>query len=443
MQQILTLNAFDPHGASDLRGTLRTLVEQRKQLMGASSVLFYDTPLEITAAHGALMYDAEGREYLDCYNNVPSVGHCHPYVTAAIARQMGQLNIHTRYLHQGMHEYGERLLKTFPDGLSNLTLTCTGSESNDFALRLAKHFTGNSGVIVCGAAYHGNTAAVTEVSPASSKTGVSAAWVRVVQAPDSYRIPPAMLGPRLAEEVEIAARDLKRHGFGVSAFLVDSIFSSDGVYAHPEGFLIDAVAATRRHGGLFIADEVQCGFGRTGSHLWGFQRHGVVPDIVTMGKPMGNGYPMGGVVTRPEILSSLCENVGYFNTVGGTPVAAAAGMAVLDVLKQEGLMDNAAGVGEYLRSGLRGLMARFPALGDVRGAGLYNAVEVVADPISKVPAPKLAKAIINDLRQRRVLIGAAGPQGNVLKLRPPLCFTREHVDVLLRAVTDTLEGLAA
>jgi 4-aminobutyrate aminotransferase-like enzyme len=329
--------------------------------------------------------------------------------------------------------------------LSNLTLTCTGSESNDLALRLASAYTGKTGVIVTAAAYHGNTAAVAAVSPASVRTAAQAGThtspVRVVRAPDSYRVSAADIGTRLAQDVEAAVRDLEQHGLGVSALLVDSMFSSDGVYADPAGFLTDAVAVVRRQGGLLIADEVQPGFGRTGRHLWGFQRHDLVPDIVTMGKPMGNGYPMGGVVTRPEILSALCERVGYFNTFGGTPVAAAAGMAVLDVLEAEGLMANAEQVGAYLRERVRALMTRFPAIGDVRGAGLYNAVELVDDPATRTPAASLASAVINGLRQRQVLIGAAGPHGHILKLRPPLCFSREHGDTFVRAITETLASL--
>ena len=441
MKQILALNAFEAKDTATLPDEVRTLVGQRNAVMGAASVLFYDTPIEMVSARGATMRDAQGREYVDFYNNVPSVGHCHPHVTAAIAQQLTQLNIHSRYLHRGMHAYAERLLATFPAGLSNLTLTCTGSESNDLALRLAHKFTGHAGVIVSAGAYHGNTAAVTEVSPTSAKMGTKAPHVRLVRTPDSYRVPAAELAQRFAADVTAAAQDLEQHGYGLGALLVDSIFSSDGVYADPPGFLADAVAIVKRHGGLLIADEVQPGFGRTGSQLWGFARHGVVPDLVTMGKPMGNGYPMGGVVTRPEILTALCDDVGYFNTFGGTPVAAAAGMAVLDVIENEGLMANAESVGAYLRQSLRELAARFPCLGDVRGDGLYNAVEIVADAELKTPDPALTSALMNGLRQRLVLIGAAGPYGNVLKLRPPLCLARAEVDTLIQATADTLTAL--
>jgi 4-aminobutyrate aminotransferase-like enzyme len=268
-----------------------------------------------------------------------------------------------------------------------------------------------------------------------------------------------------AGHVSAAIADLERSGIGFSALLVDSIFSSDGVYPDPRGFMRAAVDAVHRAKGLFIADEVQCGFGRTGASLWGFERHGVRPDVVTLGKPMGNGYPVGAVVTRPDILEALCSKVGYFNTFGGSPVAAAAGQAVLDVIEQEGLMENALRVGEYLRRGLAELAARHPEIADVRGAGFYIGVELVGggggggggggngngdgdgdgagEGDGARSAPALAKAIINGLRDRRVLIGAAGKFGSVLKIRPPLCFSAANADHLVGALDDVLTRRSA
>lgn len=437
MKQILALNAFDMTAATGLSADTRALVEQRSRLFGAASVLFYDTPLEVVRGEGAHLYDAAGDCYLDVYNNVPSVGHCHPKVVAAVAEQLGKVNTHTRYLHRLVHDYAEALLATFPAPLSNVAFTCTGSESNDLALRLAASVTGAKGVVVTQTAYHGNTLAVTEVSPVSFKDRHVPAHVRVVPAPDSYRLPADQVAERFAADVAAAIDDLKRCGQGFSALLVDSIFSSDGVYADPAGFLAPAVAAAQQAGGLFIADEVQPGFGRTGE-MWGFQRHGVVPDIVTLGKPMGNGFPMGGVVTRPEILAAFCARVGYFNTFGGSPAAAAAGLAVLGVIAEEKLMDNARAMGAAMRDGLGAIAGRYPVLGDVRGAGLFNSVELVADPLSKTPDPALASALINGLRRRKVLIGAAGSHGNILKIRPPLCFTAANLETFLAAVEDTL-----
>jgi len=419
---ILALNAFDPARAAALEPQLAGRVRRRHQLFGSASVLFYERPLELVRAQGCWLYDAEGTAYLDAYNNVPSVGHCHPRVVAAAATQLAQINVHSRYLHPGSLDYAERLLATLPRGLANITFTCTGSESNDLALRLAAGFTGATGVIVTEAAYHGNTALTTAVSPSSFLQRCAAPHVRVVPAPSAPE--------HFADHVAAAAADLARQGLRLSALLIDSIFSSDGVFADPAGFLLPAVAAVHRAGGVLIADEVQCGFARTGDALWGFERHSLQPDIVTMGKPMGNGYPIGAVVTRPEILDALREREGYFNTFAGSPVAAAVGNAVLDVIEEEDLMANALRVGNYLRQGLRQLATRHAAIGAVRGAGLFIGVDI--------RAPGSAPALINALRERRVLIGAAGRAGNVLKIRPPLCFSAADADLVVAALDDAL-----
>lgn len=437
MKPILALNAFDMNEAGELGGALGARVSQRARLFGAASVLFYERPLEIVRGEGCWLYDADGVAYLDAYNNVPSVGHCHPRVVEAASRQLSQLNVHSRYLYPGILAYAERLLATFPAALSNITFTCTGSESNDLALRLAASFSGGAGIVVTEAAYHGNTAAVTEVSPIAFKHGTARRHVRLVPAPDPQQAPADQVADRFAGQVEAAIAELERDGIRFSALLADSIFSSDGIYADPAGFLKPAVDVVHRAQGLFIADEVQPGFGRTGTHWWGFQRHGVQPDIVTMGKPMGNGYPIGAVVTRPEILAAFCRQVGYFNTFAASPVAAMVGQAVLDVIESEGLMANAMRVGGYLKQRLTALSTRQPVIGDVRGAGLYIGVELV-QPENGSPAPVLASAIINAMRDRRVLIGAAGKSGHVLKLRPPLCFTAENADQLMMALEEAL-----
>ena len=437
MKPILALNAFDMNDAAGLGGALGEGLRQRAKLFGAASVLFYDRPLEFVRGEGCWLYDAKGVAYLDAYNNVPSVGHCHPHVVEAARRQLGKLNIHNRYLHQGIIDYAERLLATLPAALSNVTFTCTGSESNDLALRLASNFTGGEGIVVTEAAYHGNTALVTESSPTSYKQGVPPLRVRVVPAPDSYRVSQERLSTTFAGDVATAIEDLRRNGIRFSALLIDTIFSSDGVFADPPGFLHTAIDVVHRANGLFIADEVQPGFGRTGASWWGFQRHGVAPDIVTMGKPMGNGYPIGAVVTRPEILGAFCARHGYFNTYAGSPLAAAVGHAVLDVIEREGLMENAVRVGEHLKQRLTEMSARHPEMGDVRGAGLYIGVELLRRGDGS-PAPERAAAVINKLRDRRVLIGAAGRMGNVLKIRPPLCFSAVHADHLLAALDDVL-----
>jgi 4-aminobutyrate aminotransferase-like enzyme len=436
-KQILALNRFDARHAEGLNAEIASLVARRQATFGASSVLVYQRPIRMVRAEGIWMFDADGRRYLDVYNNVASVGHCHPRVVEAIAKQAATLNTNTRYLYDNVHDYAERLLKTFPARLSNIVFTCTGSESNDFALRLTKSFTGGAGFIVTETAYHGNTEAVTEVSPSSFKTRSVPPHVRTVPAPDLYRHPTNDVGARLAEDVAKAVADLERNGVKFGGLLVDSIFSSDGIYADPAGFLKRAVDVVHQAGGLFISDEVQPGFGRTGTAMWGFQRHSVEPDIVTMGKPMGNGFPVGGVVTRPEILEAFCETTGYFNTFGGNPVAAAAGLAVLEVIEDEGLVENANKIGGYFRAGLRDIAVRHPSIGDVRGAGLFIGIEFSL-PGTTDPDVAAASYAINALKERGVLIGAAGAYGNVLKVRPPLCFSRDNADLFVETLDAVL-----
>jgi 4-aminobutyrate aminotransferase-like enzyme len=389
------------------------------------------------------MFDVEGRRYLDLYNNVPSVGHSHPRVVDAICRQAGLLNTHTRYLNDVVDSYAERLLSTFPHEIDHLVLTCTGSEANDLALRIAKVATGRAGFVVTETAYHGNSAAVTDVSPSSRPGRPLPSHVRVVPAPEMYRNPVGDPGRGFADSVAAAILDLERSGIGFAGLLLDTIFSSDGVYADPAGFLAPAVKLVREHQGLFVADEVQPGFGRTGAAMWGFARHGVIPDIVTMGKPMGNGFPMGGVAMRAALLDRFAEDVKYFNTFGGNPVAAAAGAAVLDVIEDESLMQNAREVGRHLMDGLREIANRHVEIGDVRGAGLFVGLELVRDRDGKEPAPELASMLINRLRQRGILIGAAGPFGSTLKIRPPLCFGKDHADMFIAACDEELRELSA
>ena len=437
MKPILELNAFDANSTSALEESLQARLRRRAKLFGAASVLFYDRPLEFVRGEGCWLYDAEGVGFLDAYNNVPAVGHCHPDVVAAASRQLGVLNVHNRYLHPGILDYAEALLATLPGTLSNVTFTCTGSESNDLAVRMAAEFTGGVGVIVTETAYHGNTALLSDLSPSSFARAAPPPHVRTIPPPDSHR-PGAEVADHFAAHVAAAIADLERQGIKFSALLLDSIFSSDGVFADPPGFLRAAVEVAHRAGGVLIADEVQPGFGRTGTSLWGFGRHGVVPDIVTFGKPMGNGYPLAAVVTRPSILDAFCRHVGYFNTFGGSPVAAAVGLAVLEVIEREGLMQNAARVGTYLKERLADLRLRHPAIGEVRGAGLYLGIELIQGGDAQ-PASALAKSVINGMRDRQVLIGAAGRFGQVLKVRPPLCFSAAHADLLVAALDETLQ----
>ncbi|MCC7251794.1 MAG: aminotransferase class III-fold pyridoxal phosphate-dependent enzyme [Hyphomicrobium sp.] len=425
-------------GASGLAPATEALIRRRRAAFGPTSMLFYKRPLHVVRAEGVWLIEADGTRCLDAYNNVPSIGHCHPAVTAAVAGQIAVLNTHTRYLHDGVYAYAERLLATMPDPIANVVFTCTGSESADLALRIARSVTGRTGLIATENAYHGNTLAVTEISPSSASTETPAPHVVLVPAPDTYRGGAGGLGPRFATHVREAIETLKERGLAPAALIADTIFSSDGIFPGDPGFLAEAVAAIRDAGGLFVADEVQPGFARTGEAMWGFTRHGVVPDLVVMGKPMGNGFPMGGVATRPDLLADFGTRNGYFNTFGGNPVAAAAGLAVLDTIADEGLQENAQDTGTYLRDGLSALAKDAPQVGDVRGAGLYIGVELVRDPESRGPDRAAAERLVNAMRERNVLIGTAGKYGNILKIRPPLAFRREHADIFLEAFATSL-----
>ncbi|MGC4025509.1 MAG: aspartate aminotransferase family protein [Mesorhizobium sp.] len=429
-RSILSLNAFDPKADAALEPSLEQLVRRRLENFGASSVLFYREPINAVSARGQFIFSSDGRRYLDFYNNVPSIGHCHPRVAEAVYRQMQMVNSHSRYLYDVVETYAESLLATYPPELSRVVFTCTGSEANDLALRLARCASGGHGVVVTRAAYHGNTASVTEVSPSSYKKSAPPDFVRMVDAPDpnSYGDD---LAAGFATAVGKAIDELKAAGHGLACLLVDTIFSSDGVYSDPPGFLAPAVEKVRTEGGLFVADEVQPGFGRTGAGMWGFARHGIVPDIVTMGKPMGNGFPIGGVVSRPGLMEALAEQFGYFNTFGGTPAAAAAGQAVLDVIRDDGLIENARAIGQYLREELATLARGSEVLKEVRGSGLYVGVSVHSAKGGASANDDVAGRIVNRLRERGVLIGIAGEHADVLKIRPPLCVTRDDATALV------------
>lgn len=436
-------NAFDPSRAESLDPATRGLVERRARLLGPSYRLFYGTPVQLVRAQGVLAWDPDGNEYLDAYNNVVSVGHAHPRVTAAVHEQMQTLCTHTRYLHEGILDYAEDLLATFGGRMSaegHLMLTCTGTEANELALRIAKYHTGRSGVIITSEAYHGNSELVAGISPSMGAGSPLGVWTRRVPAPDSYRLPTDGLGQWLAGHVALQIEDLERRGEGLAAFIVDSLFSSDGIYADPRELLGPVADVVRRAGGLFIADEVQSGFGRSGERMWGYQRHGIEPDIITMGKPMGNGYPVAGIAVLDEVVSRFGRDMRYFNTFGGNTVAVAAARATLGVIAEEGLVENSDRVGALLREELRKLAARHESIGDVRGSGLYVGIEMVRDRETREPDQAAATAAVNGLRERRVLISATGPGGNVLKIRPPLCFGETHVAHLVEELDQVLSG---
>ncbi|WP_313531299.1 aspartate aminotransferase family protein [Shinella sp.] len=435
------VNAFSREDFERLSDAEQALIARREKVLGPAYRLFYEKPLHLVRGEGVFLYDTAGEKYLDAYNNVASLGHCHPRVVEAITSQTAVLNTHTRYLHEGIVDYAETLTATFPAALSQAMFTCTGSEANDLAVRIARYVTGGTGIICTDLAYHGLTSAVAEFSPSLGESVTLGPHVRTVPAPDSYRHAPEDMMEKFGRDVRAAIADLQRHGIKPAMLITDTIFSSDGIFAGPKGFLKPAVDAIHAAGGLFVADEVQPGFGRTGETMWGFERHGVAPDMVTIGKPMGNGYPMAGIVLRPEVIAEFGPRARYFNTFGGNPVAAAAGKAVLDTIRIDGLQQNALEVGNYLMEGLKALSGRYHAIGDVRGSGLFIGVEIVADPAVKSPDAALTTRIVNGLRERRILISASGPRANVLKIRPPLVFSRENADMLIDALGDVLKTL--
>jgi len=416
------------------------LLERRNRLIGEKAPLFYDEPLHLVKGESVWLYGADGKRYLDVYNNVPNVGHCHPHVVEAICRQAASLNVHTRYLHDTLVEYGERLTAKFDPSLSMLFLTCTGSEANEVALRMARLHTGKQGIICSNATYHGNTTAVDALATMFNGGKPNGPGVRAVDFPDTYRVPTGVLPDDLSayyvNQVRTAIAAFEQEGVGFAGMLICPIFANEGLPHVPDRYLEQVAGLVRDAGGVLIFDEVQAGFGRTGC-WWGHEFAGVVPDIVTLGKPMGNGHPIAGAVCRPELGEAFRNKVMYFNTFGGNPVACAAGLAVLEVIENEKLVDNARDVGAHLKRGLQALAERHRLIGDVRGCGLFFGVELVKDLESKTPASAEARALVNEVKRKGVLISKIGMHDNILKLRPPICFDRDHADLLLNVLDDS------
>lgn len=412
------------------------LLKRRQRLMGPAYRHFYRQPLHLVRAEGVRMWDAEGREYLDFYNNVPSVGHCHPRVVDAIAQQAAVLNTHTRYLNPVVIDYAETLLSTFPSELSQVMFTCTGSEANDLALRICRAVTGNTGILVVGRAYHGVTGDLAEISPS---LGPVAAHVRVLPSPSSYG-PNEDPAARFEADIRTAIESLAEAGLAPAALIFDTVFASQGLHVDPPGFVVRGIAAARAAGAIWIADEVQSGLARPGQSMWAFSRHGVVPDIATLGKPIGNGHPVAAMVTRPDLIEDFGKKCRYFNTFGGNPVSAAAGLAVLGVVRDEGLMENADAMGRVLASGLHALAQRHPGLTAVRAAGLYAAAQFSTTD-GRPDADRVA-ALVEAMRERGVLIGTCGEEDNCLKIRPPLPIGGTEIAAFLERLDDALTTVA-
>ncbi len=409
------------------------LVARRRRLMGPNVPTFYDEPLHLVKGQGVWLWDSAGTRYLDCYNNVPHVGHCHPRVVRAIADQAARLNTHTRYLHETVLDYIEALTGKLGHDLDQAIMVCSGSEANDIALRMAQAMTGKRGFIATDATYHGNTTAVSQLSARRPPIGGQAGHVRLIPAPD--KLPPGPEGAeKFARNMARAIVELEETGFGFAGFMLDPIFANEGLPEVAPGFMDAAAGVIRRARGLVLCDEVQPGFGRLGSHWWGHDFMGFRPDVVTVGKPMANGHPVAAVVTRPEIMAEFRQAFGFFSTFGGNPVSAAAAMATLRVIEDEGLVQNARTLGDYTLAGLRTL--DHPAIAGVRGRGLFFALELV--DAEGAPAPEFAHRLVEEMKRERVLIGRIGRHDNILKLRPPMVFAREHADFALAALARAL-----
>ncbi len=337
---IMDTNSFRAEHADALDPATRTLTDKRSKVLGESYRLFYRKPVHLVRGEGQYLWDAAGNKYLDVYNNVASIGHCHPAVIEAVNQQMKMLNTHTRYLHERILDYSEALLATTPEAIDRAMYMCTGSEANDLAIRVARAWSGGTGIIVSQEAYHGTSDLTSGASPALGSGQPLAATTRLVPPPDAYRVDAPDLGAWFADQIQQQIDDMKAHGIKFAGFLADSIFSSDGVLPNPRGFLQQAVDVVHANGGIFIADEVQPGFARTGDAFWGFARHGVLPDVVTTGKPMGNGIPVSGLLAKSDVLAAFSDEIPYFNTFGGNPVAMAAAQAVLTVIQEEGLQEH-------------------------------------------------------------------------------------------------------
>jgi 4-aminobutyrate aminotransferase-like enzyme/Ser/Thr protein kinase RdoA (MazF antagonist) len=417
----------------------------RKQFLGPNLRISYDQPLKIVRGWRQYLYDETGRAYLDVYNNVPLVGHSHPRVVAAAQAQLAVLNTNTRYLHDNIVRYAERLTALLPPPLQICYFLNSGSEANELALRLARAHTGCEDIIVLEHAYHGHTSTLIDISPYKFNGPGGRGrkpWVHVAPIPDDYG------GPYLRGEPEIARKyasyvselldHVKQKGHTIAAYIAESLPSVAGQIVFPADYLAEVYQHVRAAGGLCIADEVQVGFGRLGTRFWGFETQNVVPDIVVLGKPIANGFPLAAVITTSEIAASFHNGMEFFSTFGGNPVACAAGLAVLDVLRDENLQHNALVVGARWIGSLRALQSSYPLIGDVRGSGLFLGIDLVSSRSTRAPAGRQASYIVNRLCERGILAGTDGPHQNVIKLRPPLVFCDADADLFNSTLTEIL-----
>ena len=415
------------------------LIDRRQAVLGPNVPTFYEEPVHLIKGEGVWVWDKDGQRYLDCYNNVPHVGHCHPHVVEAISVQAQKLNTHTRYLHEGIVDYGERLTAKFQTELNQIIMVCSGSEANDIALRMAQAATGKTGIIATDNTYHGNTMAVSQLSSRKPPIGGYAANVRHVPAPDTLRPIGGDYKSQanaFAKEIQTAIIDLETSGYGFSGFLFCPTFANEGLPDLPKNFMAPAAQIIKAAGGILISDEVQPGFGRTGDNWWGHEWLKLSPDVVTLGKPMANGHPVAAVVAKENIMADFRNAFGYFNTFGGNPVSCAAAAATLDVIEQDGLVENSRHVGKEFLEQLQTI--KHEVISNIRGRGLFIALELEFNGFA---SEKAAKRIVEYARNNGMLMGRTGRNRNILKLRPPMPFSTQNAEqatTILNAAFDNL-----
>lgn len=430
-----------------MKSRTREILDRRaRHLPRNLSILYPQDPIHVVRAQGQFLYDDAGIEYLDCMNNVPQVGHSHPRLAEVASRQLRAVNTNTRFLYEPLVDFADRLSELTPESLDVCYFVNSGSEANELALRLAHSYTHRRGVVALSGAYHGTTTSLTDIS-AYKFDGPGGngrpPHVQIAPAPDPYRGPYRGLSSfaEYAREVNAAMVRGVDAGHPAAVLMAEPMLGTGGQIIPPPGYLPAAYQAARDHGALVVADEIQVGLGRVGTDFWACRALGATPDILTVGKPIGNGYPLGAVVTTREIAAAFDNGMEYFNTFGGSPLSCSIGLEVLDILVDEELPSRAASVGQYFLSGLTSLMDEHPVIGDVRGSGLFIGVEFVTDPISKEPATALARSLVTQLRNRHILMSTDGVDDNVLKIKPPLVFSRDDVDRVLEAVDAVLRTM--
>ena len=427
---------------------LKKIINKREKYIAPSFSLAYDNPIHIVKGKGQYLYDYKGNKYLDVVNNISHVGHCHPKVVEAAYKQNKILNTNTRYLHESIINYAQNICATLPDDLGVCFFTNSGSESNDLALRIARQYNDSYESIVIAGAYHGHTQALIDVSPYkfNGKGGLGARdFVHVVPMPDKYRGEHINKNFKFEkyyiDKVKHIIADIENRGKQLALFIIEPILGCGGQVKLPNIFLKESFRAVKNAGGLCIVDEVQIGFGRLGSHFWGFEMSSVKPDIITLGKSIGNGHPLSVTITRKDIADKFNNGMEYFNSFGGNPVSCEVGQAVLDVIREEGLQSNALEVGSYLFQGLLNLKNNYDIIGDVRGRGLFLGVELIKESNQMIPASEEAKKAINLMRDRNILLSTDGPENNVIKIKPPLVFNRKNADYLLDSFDSVLSEM--